>query len=116
MYVSLQFIREQFKSNVLIHLIIDSYSSHTSQKVKNKAAELNIQLYFIPSGLTDILQPLDLSIFAPLKSITNKKIKALLFGNQIRIIGMKNVVRFIQEAYESLSIDNLINAWEQYQI
>lgn len=112
----LQFIREQFKSNVLIHLIIDSYSSHTSQKVKNKAAELNIQLYFIPSGLTDILQPLDLSIFAPLKSITNKKIKALLFGNQNRIIGMKNVVRFIQEAYESLSIDNLINAWEQYQI
>lgn len=112
----LQFIRDQFSTDTVIHLIIDSYSSHTSQKVRNKAEELNIRLYFIPSGMTDILQPLDLSIFAPLKSITNKKIKNLLFGNQNRIIGMKNVVRFIQEAYESLSIDNLISAWEQYQI
>ena len=68
----LQFIGDQFYPDTVIHLIIDSYSSHASQKVINKAEELNIILYFIPSGMTDILQPLDLSIFAPLKSITNK--------------------------------------------
>lgn len=34
--------------------------------------------------------------------------------NQNREIGMKQIVQFIQEAYQELSIDNLVNAWEQY--
>lgn len=111
----LDFLRKQFNENIKIHLIIDSYSTHTPQKVKNKAQELNIQLYYIPSGLTDMLQPLDISVFAPLKSITNGKIGQFLFGNQTNSVGMKTTVQFIQEAYELLSIDNLISAWEQYQ-
>ena len=32
----------------------------------------NIKLYFIPSGFIDQLQPLDVGIFGPLKSIARK--------------------------------------------
>ena len=64
--------------------------------------------------MTNILQPLDVAIFGPLKEITNSKIRQLLFGNQNQKIGMKNTVRLIQESYESLSIDALVNAWNQY--
>ncbi len=78
------------------------------------AKQLNINLYFIPSGLTDILQPLDLSIFAPLKSKVNSKISNYLFGNQEKEVGMKRTVTFVQKAFEELSIDNLVYAWSQY--
>lgn len=110
----LEFLRSLYPSNTKIHLIIDSYSTHTPQKCKDKANDLNIELYYIPSGMTDILQPLDVAIFGPLKESTNSKIRNLLFGNQNQKVGMQNTVRFIQESYESLSIDALVNAWEQY--
>ena len=79
----LNFWRGQFTSNVKIHLLIDSYSTHTSQMCKGKAAELNIEMYYIPNGMTDQLQPQDVAVFAPLKSITNGKIKQKLFGIKI---------------------------------
>lgn len=111
----LDFLRENYSSDVRIHLIIDPYSTHTSLAAKLKAAKLNILLYLIPSGMTDSLQPLDVAVFAPLKSITNSKIKQSLFGNETQRIGMKGAVRFIQEAYECISTDTLIRAWEQYK-
>lgn len=110
----LEFLRDQFNSNVRIHLIIDSYSSHKTERVKQKANELNIVLYYIPSGMTDILQPLDIAVFAPLKSITNGKIASYIFGNKIDSITMKTTIQLIQESYNCLSVDNLINAWNQY--
>lgn len=110
----LQFIRNQFNQNIKIHLIIDSYSSHKSIRSILKAKELNIDLIFIPSGLTDILQPLDVAVFAPLKSIVNSKIRSYIFGNQKTEVGMKRTVKFVQDAYQELSIDNLLNAWNQY--
>ena len=69
----LEFLRGQFHSNVKIHLIVDSYSTHTPQKCKDKANELNIELYYIPSGMADILQPLDVVVFALLKEIIIQK-------------------------------------------
>lgn len=108
-------LRKQLNKIIKIHLIIDSYITHTPQKVRTRAQELNIELYYIPSGFTDMLQPLDVAIFAPLKSITNGKIGQFLFGNHLNSVGMKTTVQFIQEAWDILSIDNLIYAWEQYQ-
>ena len=75
---------------------------------------LNIKLIFIPSHLTDILQPLDVAIFAPLKSITNSKIKRLLIDPKKKTIGMPISVKFLQQAWKELSDSALDNAWEQY--
>ena len=79
----LEFLRKQYPENQTIHLIIDKYSSHTSNASIEKAESLNIKLYFIPSHFTDLLQPLDIAIFAPLKSKANKKIRRLLMDEQI---------------------------------
>lgn len=49
----LQFLRKQFNSNTTINLIVDSYASHKSLRSLVKAKQLNINLIFIPSGLTD---------------------------------------------------------------
>ena len=110
----LHFLREQIPIHKKIHLIIDSYSSHTSKLAKQTANLLNIELIFIPSHFTDLLQPLDIAIFAPLKSMTNSKIRRLLLDNDEKIIGMKRSLYYLQESWKDLPIFTLMNAWDQY--
>lgn len=50
-------------------LILDQYTSHVADIVKNKAEELRIRLVFIPKSATDLFQPLDLRVFGTVKSI-----------------------------------------------
>jgi hypothetical protein len=40
-------------------LIMDSYTAHWTDSVRNAAAGMNLQLIQVPSGTTDVLQPLD---------------------------------------------------------
>lgn len=43
--------------------------THTSQRIIEKANELNIEIIYIPAGCTEILQQLDLLINEILKKI-----------------------------------------------
>jgi hypothetical protein len=49
-------------------LLLDCYSAHGSEPVKQAAAKLGISLHFIPPGLTDEFQPFDRVVFAVLKA------------------------------------------------
>ena len=60
------------------------------------------------------MQPLDIAIFAPLKSIANAKIRKLLFGIEQNIVGMPTSVKFLQQAWDELPASSLERAWEQY--
>jgi hypothetical protein len=42
-----------------IHLLLDLYSTHRAEPIKNKATELGIALCSIPPGATGLLQPVD---------------------------------------------------------
>lgn len=110
----LNFLRKQYPDNQTIHLIIDSYSSHTSHITKETAENLNIKLYYIPSHFTDILQPLDIAIFAPLKSKANKMIRRILLDDQTSPIGMRRSLYLLQNAWKDLPKSTLVNAWDLY--
>ena len=56
-----------------IDLLLDCYSVHLMNEIKDYAAELNINLIFIPPGATDLLQPLDRFIFGALKSMARAR-------------------------------------------
>jgi hypothetical protein len=56
----------------LIALKLDCYSVHRSERAKELASQLGIDLYFIPPGTTDEPQPLDRSVFAVLKAAAKK--------------------------------------------
>jgi hypothetical protein len=49
-------------------LALDCYWSHYAQAVKDYAAQLNVILEILPPGCTADVQPLDKSIFGPIKS------------------------------------------------
>lgn len=49
-------------------LVLDVFSAHRDQSVKDKANELNIELIFVPANGTSVYQPLDRKVFGVLKS------------------------------------------------
>jgi hypothetical protein len=61
-------LRAQMPNGDRILLVCDVPASHRTQNVKELAAELNIELFYIPSGATDTLRPLDRKIFGAPKS------------------------------------------------
>ena len=55
-----------------IVLVMDAAPVHMTQRVIEQATEWNMRILCIPGGLTSVLQPLDLSVFKPLKATLDK--------------------------------------------
>jgi hypothetical protein len=66
----LRFLRNlpEYQDGRDIHLILDRYATHLCDDVVALADELGIVLHFIPPEVTDLLQPLDRSVFGALKA------------------------------------------------
>jgi transposase len=60
-------LRTIYPDGVLV-VMLDSYSAHRSEIVKEYARGLKIKLLFIPPRCTDRLQPLERRIFGILKT------------------------------------------------
>lgn len=64
-------------------LFFDGHSSHISMRIVQLALENNVKLIKFPSHLTDKIQPLDVSVFEPLKRTWNDE---LVDGGKQRIV------------------------------
>ena len=98
----LQLLREHFGGvdGKKLYLILDVYPSHRTDDVKNFAAGLNMELIFVPAGMTDEFQPLDRAVFGCLKAYAKR-----LFRNRVK--EDRNVVRKKKDA-----VEDMIRAWE----
>ena len=93
-------------------LIWDVYDAHRSQKVKDKAKELNIELAFVPAGGTSQYQPLDVRIFGELKSRARKKFEHLAFQKKSRNVTYEESLTILAETWESISQESIEKSWE----
>jgi hypothetical protein len=64
----LEWFAAQTKQQKRKALILDQFSAHWEQEVKDKAKELNVTLIPVPAGRTSTLQPLDVGINGILKA------------------------------------------------
>lgn len=110
----LKFLRSQYSDEKKIHLIVDSYSSHKGKKVEETIKDLNISLTYIPDGYTDSFQPLDIAVFAVLKSIANAKLSQFLLDNPDDPIGMEKSVQVLIESWDQISEETIERGWAQY--
>ena len=55
-----------------------------------------------------------MAVFAVLKSIANSKIRKFLYEYPDNELGMIKSVEFLIDAFDTISDDVLIKAWEQY--
>jgi hypothetical protein len=61
-------LREYFNDGQLFWLILDCYSVHRSEDIKKSVEKIGIKVLFIPAGMADAYQPLDLSVFGVMKA------------------------------------------------
>lgn len=73
-------------------MILDQFTGHTGEDIEKKASELNIQLIYVPIGLTSELQPLDIKINRVIKNLGHNYIKRLYVDDPYYIPDMKNAV------------------------
>ena len=74
-----------------IYLFADTYGAHISEKSINYALDNNVCIVPIPEGCTDIFQPLDLKIFAPMKTKSKKYLEQLISDEIIKNFDFENM-------------------------
>ena len=99
------------RTHVKTTVIWDVYASHRSEETKAKAAELGIDLRFIPAGKTDAIQPLDQAIFGELKS----RARALAVAESAKLgktqVKATDALRHFLAAWEAIEAWNIAQAW-----
>jgi hypothetical protein len=105
----LRLLRAHAPTDRTIYLLLDMHSSHRTQAVKDLAASLNIDLHFVPVGLTDALQPLDRAIFGALKSHARHLFRCQVCNNP----WLRRARR--DRRLEMISTETLADGWEIYE-
>jgi hypothetical protein len=98
-----------------LHLILDLYPTHRTETIRSLASDLDIQLYFIPAGATDRLQPLDRSVFAVLKASAKRLFHERCMCNIGDARKKKDAVADLLKAWELLGTSVIEEGWSIYE-
>jgi transposase len=95
-------------------VILDCYTAHRTENVKEKAKELGITLCFIPPGMTDELQPLDRSVFAVLKATARRLFHERCMHAPLVKRSKEEACQDLIAAWEHVGLTTIEDAWEIY--
>jgi 4-hydroxybenzoate polyprenyltransferase len=94
-------------------LVLDGHGSHETTEFMYTCFMHNIYLLFLPPHSSHVLQPLDLSIFSPLKAAYRKELGNLSLLSDSTPIGKRNFLLCYQKAREqSLIPKNIKAGWK----
>lgn len=85
-------------------LVVDNHTSHFSTKVSQKCEELGIVLVCLYPNSTHVTQPLDVSVFSPLKQVWAKYVFEKKFQQTLHSITAKNFARHFTLFLRSIDI------------
>jgi hypothetical protein len=95
-------ILDQLPKKRPLLLIVDGHSSHFSLRFLKKAKEENVHVFCFPSHLTHLLQPLDVTIFGPLKKKYVSILEDWVDENPRKKLGPKTLISCYCEAWRSI--------------
>jgi hypothetical protein len=104
----LKWLRKRRPGCQRLVLIWDAFSAHGDQTVRETATRLNIQLIFIPPGMTDKLQPLDHRIFGSLKARAKAPIIRHFGGDH----NLFQSVQMMMESWDKMGEDERLDSWD----
>ena len=97
-----------------ILLLYDGHKSHISLFLTRWAKRNNVILFVLPPHTSHLLQPLDVGIFGPFKTIYNKECQKYLRENPGAKVTKLQVAKLTRNAYLSaFSPQNLISAFRK---
>ena len=97
-------------------LILDGHGSHITYELTQLATENDIQILLLPPHTTNILQPLDVSFFRPLKTHLSRitdGTKLLSLTGKYASVNKTNVSAVFKEAYERVAPATVINGFRK---
>lgn len=93
-------------------LIMDSHASHFTPEVMEIAAQNEVIIVALPSHTSHILQPLDISVYRPLKVAWNAALKQFQEGNPFRRPGRFDFHSMFSPAFlKAFSRDTIISGF-----
>ncbi|KAK6222765.1 transposase [Colletotrichum tabaci] len=94
-------------------LIMDGHGSHTTTDFMWLCYINNIHLLFLPPHTSHVLQPLDQSVFSPVKSAYRKELGYLSQWNDSTIVGKRNFIGCYQKARTAgMTMQNIRSGWK----
>lgn len=95
-------------------LFLDNHESHISLEVINKARDSGVFLITFPPHSSHRLQPLDVSVYGPLKTRYNQTCAEYMTSNAGKPITIYNIAELSAKAYiEAFNKANLIKGFEK---
>ena len=93
-------------------LILDGHRSHETTEFMWEYFQNNIHLLFLPPHTSHVLQPLDLSVFSPLKHAYRKRLGTVALLNDSSLIRKQNFMKCYKRAREdALTPTNCRQGW-----
>ena len=105
--------RELFPHGPLV-VILDTYSAHRAQVVREVAQLWGIELVFIPPGCTDKLQPLDRRIFGVLKVYARQLWREQYHESHGKKTTREQMAINLCEAWRRITEGTIQAAWDIY--
>lgn len=94
-------------------LLLDQFTVHTSEFIINIAKEYNIELIYVPKGMTAIFQPLDVSINGILKQKAKKLWRNDRINNSEGSNTVKNGVKHFLIVKNDIKKETIINSFKK---
>ena len=80
-------------------LIVDGTKTHLTRAIIEEAVKLGVHLVALLSHLTDVVQPLELSVFKPFKASLKKRQRDWRAKNRGKSITPSLFVKFVTESW-----------------
>jgi hypothetical protein len=93
-------------------LLLDQFSSHTTDYIKKEARKRKITLIYVPIGMTGELQPLDIKINGIIKGYARKLWKQSQLFDPFSEPTMSDAVIHLLESLSIITEDTIINSFE----
>jgi hypothetical protein len=92
-------------------LIMDVYPTHRTERVREAAMSLNIEILYVPAGGTSQFQPLDARIFGELKSRARAQFQRLSASEGVRGASYAQSIAILLDCWEKIAGENIQQAW-----
>ena len=94
-------------------LVLDGHDSHTTDDFMWNCFNNNIYLVFLPPHTSHVLQPLDLSVFSPLKHTYRKHLNNINSWAESTVVGKQLMIKCILKARkEAITAYNIKAGWK----
>jgi len=96
-------------------LVYDGYGSHYNDEIVEKAIEIGVILLLLPANATHLIQPLDISVFKPFKTVLKREMESFMIDNAVTTFTKKQALQIASIAWTSGIIEkptNIINGFE----